>query len=596
MTTTTVPQTTKSAPRLRRLIRTLAPQRHPNVWLWVIFFGLNAVLFLPAYLFNRADTTFFPPLAVLFRPRENADIFRLSAEWTLIAALWVNIGWLRQSWRRKFFGGVFGALYFLILLYHIYENAISTYYHTRPNFYDDWLFVRSGLGFLLDGLRMPWWYFAIGGLAGVGVVWALAKTVRLFFSLPGAKISRWSALGLFGMVWLVALLGVRQSWQMATPDAAASSFSAKLAENVRGVAESAKDVAYVTQFDPNTVYDYGAYRLRETPNIYLIFVESYGRVLYDSPYLSGKYLPHIEAMENTLRKHGWHAASALSVSPTFGGGSWMAYTSAQYGIRIQKQPQYLALREKYQSEPYPSLGKYLQQQGYEFVWVTPIARKLAEEDAQKNDRFYRPDRWLLFADMAYHGPMYGWGPSPPDQFTLGFAQDFAAKNVQKPLFLFYLTQNSHYPWAPLPPLVSNWQDLNVSTIESPPAQKKSLPYYDHLKNYGAAIDYTLATLTDFIVNTPDERTIFVLVGDHQPPIVARKRAGYDTPVHIISKDADFVAQFSQYGFETGLELTDMTPKMHHEWLYGLLVRTLNARYGENPDHLPPSLMQQMQNP
>jgi len=580
---------TNSAKAVRERFAAIAPARKPGLWLWILFFVLNAILFLPAYLFHRADSTFFPPVAAVFHPRENADIFRISVEWAIVAAAWVNIGWLRQSWRRKALPVVFSALYFLILLYHIYENAISTYYHTRPNFYDDWLFVRSGIGFLLDGLQVPVWYFVIGAMVAAGGIWALARLVRLFFTIPVENAGNGSKAVGIALAGIIVILSFRTGGTLADPAQEASSFIAKLTENVRGVAVSAKEVAYVTNFNPHAVYNFENDRLREKPNIYLIFVESYGAVLYDSPYLRKNYLPRIETMDDTLREHGWHTASALSVSPTFGGGSWMAYTSAQYGIRISKQPQYLALREKYQLEPYPSLGRYLQQQGYEFMWVTPIARQLTAEDARKNDRFYAPDRWLLFADMNYHGPMYGWGPSPPDQFTLGFAQSFAAENVQKPLFMFYLTQNSHYPWAPLPPTVANWQNLNDSGIESPPALKKALPYYEHLKNYMASVDYTLVTLTDFIANTPDERAIFVLVGDHQPPIIARKRAGNATPIHIISKDANFVAQFSQYGFEEGLELDDLTPKMRHEGLYALLVHTLNARYGENPAALPTTM-------
>ena len=577
-------------------INRISPRKKPTLWVWILFFALNFILFLPAYLFNRTESSFFPPLNQLFSTRDNYDIFRLSVEWTIIAALWVNIDWLRQLWRRKILSVTLTVVYFIILIYHIYENLIDTYYHTRPNFYDDWLFVRSGIGFLLDGLRMPLWYFAVGAIVGVGIVWGLAKMVRLFFTIPVTKIGRPSKLGLLALTLLIAILGARNSWQMANPTAEVSSFTAKLVENAQGMAVSAEQVAYITNFDPDSVYNYDEYRLRETPNIYLIFVESYGSVLYSSVTLRRNYLPRIEAMDATLREHGWHTASTLSTSPTFGGGSWMAYTSAQYGIRVGKQSQYLTLREKYQQTPYPSLGRYLQNQGYEFVWVTPIARQLSPQESLENDQFYGPDRWLLFDDMNYVGPMYGWGPSPPDQFTLGFAQSFAEENVRQPLFLFYLTQNSHYPWSPLPPVTDSWHDLNDSNIESPPAAKQALPYYEHAKNYMASIDYTLTTLTDFIVNSADERAIFVLVGDHQPPIVARKRAGQATPVHIISKDADFVAQFSTFGFEDGLELTDMTPKMHHEGLYALLVRTLVARYGQNPTNLPPSGMQQIAAP
>ena len=101
-----------------------------------------------------------------------------------------------------------------------------------------------------------------------------------------------------------------------------------------------------------------------------------------------------------------------------------------------------------------------------------------------------------------------------------------------------------------------------------------------------AIDYQLRFLTDFIIQHEDEDAIFVLIGDHQPPRVSRRSDGWDTPMHIISRDADFVAGFDEYGFVPGLRVDEIESTVHHEGFYTMFLRELLANYGETPAVLP----------
>lgn len=66
----------------------------------------------------------------------------------------------------------------------------------------------------------------------------------------------------------------------------------------------------------------------------LVFVESYGSVLYKRPDYALAYTALLDELQSALTADGWHTASALSEAPTWGGGSWMAYTSALFGLRI----------------------------------------------------------------------------------------------------------------------------------------------------------------------------------------------------------------------------------------------------------------------
>jgi phosphoglycerol transferase MdoB-like AlkP superfamily enzyme len=298
-----------------------------------------------------------------------------------------------------------------------------------------------------------------------------------------------------------------------------------------------------------------------------------------------------EALEKSLANDGWAAVSTLSEAPTWGGGSWMSYTSTLFGILVEQQSEYNALKAKYSLLEYPNMGRYFSSQGYDYVWVVPINRQLSEEREVIDHIFYGADQWITFDTLNYEGPLFGWGPSPPDQFTLGFIQEFTAQQEQ-PTFMVYLTQNSHYPWTPLPPVLDDWRELENLDMQDgvlSEAQKKSLSWWELRRNYMQAVDNTLNALEEFITLLDKENSVIVLIGDHQPPSVSRRDDGYGTIVHIVSQDADFLASFREYGFEDGLILENLEPMIRHEGLYSLFVRNFVARYGTSPWTLPPYL-------
>ena len=167
----------------------------------------------------------------------------------------------------------------------------------------------------------------------------------------------------------------------------------------KNLALSLKTYQDVAAFDDSQVraaYNYTGYRLERKPNIYVIFVESYGSVLYKRSHFRPTYLSLLSQLEDQLDNAGYHAATALSESPTWGGGSWLAYTSTLFGLRIDNHPQYLALRNKYQIDgSYPSLGKTLQDQGYHFAWLSALDENLSEVAWAKYTRLLSADELLL---------------------------------------------------------------------------------------------------------------------------------------------------------------------------------------------------------
>jgi phosphoglycerol transferase MdoB-like AlkP superfamily enzyme len=292
-----------------------------------------------------------------------------------------------------------------------------------------------------------------------------------------------------------------------------------------------------------------------------------------------------------LYEDGWHAASALSEAPTWGGGSWMSYTSALFGVRIDTHPQFLSFFDQYQANPYPDLGHYLKSQGYEYVRVSSLSVEMEAEEWLKYKIFYGVDRWMNYGDLNFQGLHYGWGPSPPDQYALHFAHEAINSVSNKPVFMFFITQNSHYPWVPLPEVVDDWRTLNVRAAEERAPTPDPILHEIRRRNYLNAIEYELGFLTDFILKTGDDNSVYVLIGDHQPQRVSRRSDGFDTPIHIISKDLAFADSFLDYGFVRGLIVRDFQPTVRHEGFHSMFVRALLAQYGKGmirilPDYLP----------
>ena len=265
----------------------------------------------------------------------------------------------------------------------------------------------------------------------------------------------------------------------------------------------------------------------------------------------------------------------------------MSYTSALFGLRVSSDPQYYALLDRYQNEEYPDLGRFLKDQGYRYYRLTALSMGLPQSQWQKYVSFYGIDRWLQYEDLSFVGPEFGWGPAPPDQYSLNFARETMRRETDGPYLFFTITQNSHYPWTPQPQLVQSWQLLNKPG-PAPPPSTELIEHSERRLNYWNAIEYQLEMLTDFILTEPDEEAIFVIVGDHQPPRVSRREDGWDTPMHIIAKNGTFVASFEEYGFKSGLAVWESEPSFRHEGFYSLFARQLLAAFGVG-EELPPYL-------
>jgi hypothetical protein len=154
--------------------------------------------------------------------------------------------------------------------------------------------------------------------------------------------------------------------------------------------------------------------------------------------------------------------------------------------------------------------------------------------------------------------------------------------------MFYITQNSHYPWNPLPKVSNDWRALGAPTNGKDLVAEEVTDHQVRRQNYINSIQYELDTLVDFALRHADEDAIFVIVGDHQPPRVSRRSDGFETPIHIISRDPALITGLAEYGMTPHM-VVEGPPTLHHQGLYSLLVRVLVEHYGETPQALPPYL-------
>ena len=613
------------------------PHRHPDLVFWVCFLALNALLFLPFYLLNLSDNSSlhllskfrdapFTALFHIFIWRDNADPFRINCELAVMLALWVNVAWMRRTHVKW----LMAAIYFVALFYYLYESIMLYLYRDEPVFYNHYFLIRDGLTFLAEHLHISILVYLgmlVSAAVLLGIIITLIRTL-IDRQLPN-HVSRTTRLAIMTLAIAVTLSAITYRDVSADPRMVISSLTYKLEKNIAASMALYHSIANFDDAEIHTAYNYDRYRLATKPNIYLIFVEAYGSVLYKRPDYRIAYTDLLGEIEQRLRDNNFYLASSLSQSPTWGGGSWLAYTSAIYGLRMESHPQYLTLMDRYQTAlpRYPDLGNYMRGQGYHYFWITSIAEELSDTKWERYTRFYGTDEWLRYSDLEFNGLHYGWGPAPPDQYVLAYARDVAMSDQEKPLFMFYITQNSHYPYEPLPTLVEDWHDLNVPSANGDPVAAEEVEQAQLRANYLKAIDYSLNMLTDFILNHADEDAIFVLVGDHQPPRVSRRADGYETPIHIISRDPTFIKNLAQYGFVNSMEVpvppieatsvqastvqvstaqtntiqagttqtttvqTDQSgiPPLHHEGIYSLLVRTLVQTYGEHPEDAPPYL-------
>jgi hypothetical protein len=280
-----------------------------------------------------------------------------------------------------------------------------------------------------------------------------------------------------------------------------------------------------------------------------MFVESYGRSALEGRRYAERLLPTLATFDERLAERGLHAVSAWLTSPTVGGQSWLAHGTLESGLWLADQALYEALMHSERL----TLTRAFSQAGYRTVALKPaITRPWPEGERLGFARNYAA------ADLGYAGKPYNW-VTMPDQYTLSVLERTERTGADRPLFVEVSLISSHAPWTPVAPVLEDWSAIGDGSVFSRWADDGDPPevvWRDPERvreQYTRAVDYVLGVLGSYAANFVDERTLLIMVGDHQPaPLITGEGATRDVPIHVISGDPALLEPFEAWGFTPGM--------------------------------------------
>lgn len=283
-------------------------------------------------------------------------------------------------------------------------------------------------------------------------------------------------------------------------------------------------------------------------DVFLVFVESYGRSVLEAPRYAAATQARLTAIEDALADAGLAARSGFLTAPMVGGQSWLAHASLLSGLEIGDQGRYRALI----ASPRRTLLHLAQAAGWTTAAVMP-----AIVLAWPESRYFGYDRVLAAADLGYRGPPFDW-VTMPDQFTLAaFEREMLGPAPRAPVFAEIALISSHAPWTPLPTLVP-WDavgDGSVFAAAAASGEPAKALWSDPEKVRGAyarAIDYALQATGSFAVRRAPSAPLFVVLGDHQPvDFVSGDPTGRDVPIHVIGPPA-LLDRLDGWGWTPGM--------------------------------------------
>jgi hypothetical protein len=280
-----------------------------------------------------------------------------------------------------------------------------------------------------------------------------------------------------------------------------------------------------------------------------MFIESYGRSALEQERYAETLRPRLEAFAGDLDAAGLSAASAYLTSPTVGGQSWLAHGTLESGLWLDHQLLYdlLVTSERL------TLTRAFAQAGHRTVALKPaITLPWPEGERLGFVQIYAA------ADLGYAGLPYNW-VTMPDQYTLSVLERRERGPGGPPLFAEVSLISSHAPWTPIPPVLEDWDEIGDGRVFSQWAEMGDPPEVvwrdpERVRHqYTLALDYVLGVLGSYALRFVDERTLLILVGDHQPaPLITGEGASRDVPMHVISGATELLEPFLDWGFAPGM--------------------------------------------
>src|SRR5271167_3003218 len=305
-------------------------------------------------------------------------------------------------------------------------------------------------------------------------------------------------------------------------------------------------------------------------DVYLVYLESYGTIVFDTPEFLATLGQSLTQFERSLHAAGYTIASNRLVSPTFGGGSWLAHATLASGVRLDDPVLHNLLLDSGRK----LLPAYFKDAGWRTVDIAPgIKAPSARATAA-----WGFDREIFASELDYRGPSFGWF-AIPDQFTLDRAATIrSALGPAPPVFTQLILVSSHIPFSPVPPYLADWDDSG--TFASVPAAVMEevwrQPDWSRLApKYLDSLRYDFAVLGGWLTRRLSGDGLVILLGDHQPPAIVggQPQPPWTVPIHVLSRDPDLVAPFVAEGYVLGIFPNQAPP---HPGMETFLARFLAA--------------------
>jgi phosphoglycerol transferase MdoB-like AlkP superfamily enzyme len=282
-------------------------------------------------------------------------------------------------------------------------------------------------------------------------------------------------------------------------------------------------------------------------DVYIVFIESYGQTIFDNKRHYPFILPVLTQYEQDLADQGFAVRSGFFESPAFGGSSWLAHGTLASGVKLSDQLVYDLLITSQAT----AIASIFERAGYRTVSVMP-----ANELPWPQGKFFGYQKHYYARDFNYKGPRFGWSPMS-DQYVLEYIYRKEIKPRKQPLFIEFVLISSHAPFNHQPPYLKDWSQIGDGRIYH---QKESVTFpvvWPDLINateaYVTAMIYEMTVLKHFIERYISDNTLIIIMGDHQPNTqITGPDSTWSVPVHVISRNQQFLKPFEDKGFTPGL--------------------------------------------
>jgi hypothetical protein len=305
-------------------------------------------------------------------------------------------------------------------------------------------------------------------------------------------------------------------------------------------------------------------------HVVLSYVESYGMAALEDPEFAAVVGPRLEAVQAAVEGAGLHMVSGRLTSPTLGGQSWYAHGSMISGLWLENQLRYELLL----ASDRETLVDDFRRAGYRTATVMPAITTAWPEAVRLGyDDVYTAE------NIPYAGPPFYW-VTMPDQFTWSFVGR-VLREASDPLFVEAGMVSSHAPWTPVLPLldaeaVGDGSIFEPYRLDGYPPEEIWWDVAVLREGYARSIGYSLAAMADFAARSLDERTLLLVVGDHQAAPWVTGASGADVPVHVVAADEALLRLFLEWGFEPGAFPDAKAPARPMDDFRGWFVRAFSG--------------------